>query len=322
MIETATRNHTFHIPVMGTGFTIDTPLKVGRYGISSVISLVDDVLVDQMRKVHSEKAGEPFEPIARNEEDGRARRITAYLDLVDRLLKRQVNELQASPFEAGSEITRYFEMLPEAGLKDKYRLMLAETDPARKAALEQGLRPLAVPGTIDVNIMTKLDRDMYKQGEKLGPEYSDAISALRGYAKSVLRSSIIFSAGMNIRLYGYLPKLKDFIPDDRGHMEKKVILKVSDYRSAFIQGKLLAKKGVWVSEYRIESGLNCGGHAFATKGILIGPILEEFKNRREELVEQLHKFFVKAMGDRGELFPPTASHPHHRTGRNRNGRRK
>jgi len=30
--------HSFHIPVMGTGFTIDTPLKVARYGISSVIS--------------------------------------------------------------------------------------------------------------------------------------------------------------------------------------------------------------------------------------------------------------------------------------------
>ena len=26
--------HTFHIPVMGTGFTIDTPLRVAKYGIS------------------------------------------------------------------------------------------------------------------------------------------------------------------------------------------------------------------------------------------------------------------------------------------------
>ena len=34
--------HTFHIPVMGTGFTIDTPLKVARYGVSSVIQIVDD----------------------------------------------------------------------------------------------------------------------------------------------------------------------------------------------------------------------------------------------------------------------------------------
>ena len=31
---------------VGTGFTIDTPLKVARYGISSVVSLVDDVLIE------------------------------------------------------------------------------------------------------------------------------------------------------------------------------------------------------------------------------------------------------------------------------------
>ncbi len=36
---------------MGTGFTIDTPIKVAKYGISSVISLVDDVLIEQMRNL-------------------------------------------------------------------------------------------------------------------------------------------------------------------------------------------------------------------------------------------------------------------------------
>ena len=30
--------HSLHIPVMGTAFTIDTPLKVGKFGISSVVS--------------------------------------------------------------------------------------------------------------------------------------------------------------------------------------------------------------------------------------------------------------------------------------------
>ena len=43
--------HSFHIPVMGTGFMIDAPLRVAKYGISSVISLVDDVLIEQMRQV-------------------------------------------------------------------------------------------------------------------------------------------------------------------------------------------------------------------------------------------------------------------------------
>jgi hypothetical protein len=48
-------------------------------------------------------------------------------------------------------------------------------------------------------------------------------------------------------------------------LNKKIILKVSDFRSAMIQ-ELLAR--TLVSEYRIESGLNCGGHAFATEGHL------------------------------------------------------
>ena len=70
-----------------------------------------------------------------------------------------------------------------------------------------------------------------------------------------------FSAGMNPRLYGYIADFDDFYPS-RMENKKKIVLKVSDYRSAIIQGKFLAKKGLWVSEYRIESGLNCGGHVF------------------------------------------------------------
>ena len=53
--------HSFHIPVMGTGFTIDTPLKVARYGISSVISLVDDVLIEQ---VHNSCGSLPLQFLA------------------------------------------------------------------------------------------------------------------------------------------------------------------------------------------------------------------------------------------------------------------
>jgi len=32
--------HSFHVPVMGIAFTIDTPIKIAKYGISSVISLL------------------------------------------------------------------------------------------------------------------------------------------------------------------------------------------------------------------------------------------------------------------------------------------
>ena len=292
-------SHSFHIPVMGTGFTIDTPLRVAKYGISSVIPLVDDVLVEQVRKYHCEKHGEPYEEISNRDQDARALRITAYLNLLDRLIRPQIEGLQASPFEDGSEITRYFEMLPETPLKQAYGEMLATTEPEAKARMQEDLRQRAVPGSIDVNIMTKLDRDVYWDGKKLPAEFTDAMAALRGFANSTLNSSVVFSAGINQRLYTYAATFDDFFPDDNGELKKKIILKVSDYRSASIQGRFLAKKGLWVSEYRIESGLNCGGHAFATDGYLLGPVLEEFKEKRQELTDTLHAAYAKALADRG-----------------------
>ena len=39
--------HSFHIPVLGVGYSVDTPLKVARYGISSVMSIVDDALLEK-----------------------------------------------------------------------------------------------------------------------------------------------------------------------------------------------------------------------------------------------------------------------------------
>ena len=291
--------HSFHIPVMGTGFTIDTALRVAKYGISSVIPLVDDVLIEQVRKYHCEKHGEPYEKITNQDQDARAKRITAYLNLVDRLVRPQVEALQASPFEEGSEITRYFEMLPKTPLKQAYDQMLATSDPKAKARMQEELRQQAVPGSIDVNIMTKLDRDVYWDGKQLPAEFADAMAALRGFANSTLNSSVVFSAGINQRLYTYAATFDDFFPDDTNQLKKKIILKVSDYRSASIQGRFLAKRGLWVSEYRIESGLNCGGHAFATDGYLLGPVLEEFKEKRQELIETLHSTYAKALAERG-----------------------
>jgi hypothetical protein len=154
--------------------------------------------------------------------------------------------------------------------------------------------------------MTKLDCDKFVKGVKLPPEFSDAKSALRGFARSVVRSSVVCSAGMNREFYKYFTSFEDFFPDDNGALKKKIILKVSDFRSAEIQGKLLAKLGLWVSEFRIESGLNCGGHAFATKGKLLGPILEEFKDKREELAGDFHVLYndaLKKMG-RPEVVNP------------------
>jgi len=289
--------HTFHVPVMGTAFSIDTPVKVARYGIHSVISLVDDTLIEQMRKFYCEKEGETYTPITKYEEDFRARRITAYLDLVNRIVQRQFAELKASAFEPGTEITKYFEMLAEDSvLKAAWRHMLACTDTKLKADLQKNLRESIKPGDINVNIMTKLDRNNYdNQGALLPAEFSDALSALRGYAQSNLQSAIVFSAGINRRLYTYAEQFKDFYADAAGHIKKRIILKVSDFRSSIVQGKFFAKKGLWISEYRIESGLNCGGHAFATDGFLMGPILEEFRVKRKELITELHNIYNEAL---------------------------
>lgn len=287
--------HSFHIPVMGTGFSIDSPIKVAKYGISSVISLVDDVLIEQIRKYYCQLFKQDYTPIGNEEKDARAKRITSYLNLVNEIVEKDFTMLKNAPFDENSEIVKYFEMLPDdAELKKSYKEMQREPDAERKSALQDRLRKEIKPGSIDVNIMTKLDCDIYKNGEKQAPECSDAMSALRGYAKSDLASSVVFSAGINRKLYSYIEKFTDFFENSVGEMKKKITLKVSDYRSAETQGKMLAKKGIWVSEFRVESGLNCGGHAFPTQGKLLGPVLEEFNTRKEELVKYLHKIYNQA----------------------------
>ncbi|OGT06137.1 MAG: hypothetical protein A2103_03975 [Gammaproteobacteria bacterium GWF2_41_13] len=288
--------HRFYIPIMGTGFTIDTALAVAKYGISSVLSLVDDVLIEQMRKCWCERTCEPYQAISATEHDSRAKRITAYLNLLNKLVQKQIAKLKSSLFESDSEITRYFELLPDDGNeKQAYQAMLSESNEQKKHHLQQSLRQQIIPGSIDVNIMTKIDRPAFREGKMLPYEYSDAAAALRGYAQSDLDSSVVFSAGFNPHLYGYLTQFEDFFPDQNNALKKRICLKVSDYRSATIQGKYLAKHGLWVSEYRIESPLNCGGHAFINDGQLFGPILEEFKQRKDEFVESLHALYKNAL---------------------------
>ncbi len=299
------QTHRFHIPVLGLGFSIDTPVKIARYGISSVISIIEDELIERMRGFYLQKTGAEYIPIPVTEHDHRAKRITAYLNLVNRMVNRQVDELKKLPFEKGSEINTYFELLPDQSeFKRSYNRMCSLPEGEEKEILQQQLRDSIAPGSIDVNIMAKVDNLKYdKDGIPLPSEYSDALSALRGYARSELRSSIVFSAGYNPRLYQYLEKFPDFFPDGNGEVKKKIIVKVSDYRSALLQGKLLAKKGLWVSEFRIESGLNCGGHAFATDGLLLGPILEEFKQNREKLVAELWDMCKSSAAAAGTIYP-------------------
>lgn len=289
--------HNFHIPVMGIAYTIDTPIKVAAYGINSAISIVEDNLIEVMRKVYYQKNNEPYIPITKKHDDYRARRITDYLNLVNKTIKKHLEEIRNSSMEAGSELVKYFEMLPEASLlKQKYLQFLNTEEPEKKKLIEDELRKEVKAGEIEVNIMTKVDRDINDKAGDPIPNHSDALTALKGYAKSDLEnSSVVFSAGMNPRLFNYLESFREFDALDWGRFRKKIAIKVSDFRSALIQGKYLAKKGIWVSEFRIESGLNCGGHAFATQGSLMGPILEEFKNRKKELQDSLFEIYSKSI---------------------------
>ncbi|MBI5474829.1 MAG: hypothetical protein HY961_21015 [Ignavibacteriae bacterium] len=294
--------HTFHIPVMGIGFTVDTPAKVAHYGISSVISLVDDMLIEKMRELYSGKFGVQYTAITEKDHDHRAKRITAYLNLLDKIVHEKFVKLKRSVEEHREELHKFIDMLPDlSAVKQKFHELVAQNTLTRDlhAWLDHHLHP----GSIDVNIMTKLDKDNYRNDEKLAVEFNDAHAALRGFAESTLRSSIVFSAGMNPRLYSYAETFNDFYPDAEGNLKKKIILKVSDYRSAIIQGKFLAKKGLWVSEYRIESGLNCGGHAFATEGYLMGPILEEFKNNRASLIHTTFELLAAALKNKNRHCP-------------------
>ncbi len=289
-----TNTHTFHIPVMGIGFTLDTPLMVSQYGIDSVVSLVDDILIEKIRKMYCGKYGVLYEEISNKSTDYRAERITSYLNLMNDLAKKKIEELKNVTLEKRDELVKHFSMMPDSSaIKQEFKSL---TDKFFNVAeIGKWLKDNLSMGSIDVNIMTKLDRQNYVKDEKLPNEYNDAHAALRGYANSDLCSSLILSAGMNPRLYTYLESFEDFRPDANGDIKKKIVLKVSDYRSALIQGKFLAKKGLWVSEYRIESGLNCGGHAFATDGYLMGPILEEFREKRQELAESVHAVLVQSL---------------------------
>jgi hypothetical protein len=291
--------HRFHIPVMGTGFTIDTPVKLARYGIHSVVSMGDDRLAERMRKAHAEEYGLPYAPILESEPDCRAKRFTAYLDQMQDIVDAQMESMLALPLEEGTDLWRCFQLLPEGPASAAFRRWRTEPNQARKQVLERRLRESLHAGRIDVNIMTKVDRTVTHKGVVLPVDGSDALAGLRGFANSRVRGSVVFSAGMNPRLYGLLGRLDAFQPRPDGVLEKEVIMKVSDYRSAEIQGRYLAKKGVWISEYRMESGLNCGGHAFATDGILMGPILEEFRSKRSDLHDGLRAVWMAAQAARG-----------------------
>ncbi|HKJ30382.1 MAG TPA: hypothetical protein VKA34_01085 [Balneolales bacterium] len=300
--------HTFHIPVMGTGHSVDTPIRVAPFGISSVISIVDDLLLEKIRKYYCEKFELPYSNIPRTAEDGRARRITEYLNTVQEIVTLKMEEFRNEPFFQDNEKSKYFDLLPDFHtLKQAYQKLLSMNESPERDNLENELANKMQPGPIDVNIMAKVDRVTYdKNDQPLSSEYTDANAALRGFAHSKLESSVIFSAGFNPNLYNYITQFRDFYRDKSGEIKKRIVLKVSDFRSALIQGKYLAKKGLEISEFRIESGLNCGGHAFPSDGYLLPTILQEFKEKKDQLKKQFTPLVERFYEEMGWEYPEAA----------------
>jgi hypothetical protein len=274
------------------------------------MSIVDDALIERVRRHYCASSNVAYQPISAREPDARARRITAWLDLVHLLVERQLDEVRALPFEPGNDKTKYFELLPDGALRRTYLECVAMPAGHEKRRTEAALTAAMVAGSADVNIMTKLDRARVdRDGVALGPEYSDAKAALRGFAASRLESNLVLSAGMNPTLLGMLESFPDFYRDADGRVRKGVVLKVSDFRSALVQGKFLARKGIEVREFRIESGLNCGGHAFATEGELLGPILAEFRDRRDSFPETFEPAIRQYYEKRGRAFAGGSRRP-------------
>ena len=261
--------HKIHIPVMGICYTADTPIRVAHLGITSVISLVDDGLLEEYRMAYAERLGLDLG----SPQTTRVGRIRSYLDFVADEVDRKFTRLCAERFDGGSDKDLYFLMLPlDSRLRVEYDGIFAKTGLARIAA-EAALTEKMEPGEIQANIMVSLNHD------------EAAFDAVRGFAASKVKGSLVLSAGVNLAVFEEIAKYKDFYRTRDKAPTKKIILKVSDYRSALVQGRYLAKKGLEVYEYRIESGVNCGGHAFFESKKLLLDVVREFVEKRKELFE-------------------------------------
>ena len=269
--------HKIHIPVMGICYTADTPVRVAHFGITSVISLVDDGLLEEYRMAYAERLGLDLG----SPQTTRIGRIRSYLDFVADEVERKFARLCGCRFDGGSDKDLYFLMLPlDSRLRVEYDGVFAKTGLARIAA-EAALTEKMEPGEIQANIMVGLNHE------------EAAFDAVRGFAASKVKGALVLSAGVNLAVFEEIAKYKDFYRTRDRAPSKKIILKVSDYRSALIQGRYLAKKGLEVYEYRIESGVNCGGHAFFESKKLLLDVVREFVEKRKELFETTSAMITK-----------------------------
>lgn len=104
--------HTFHIPVMGLSYTIDSPIRVAHFGISSVISIIDDDILEKMNNFYSKKFNFSYESISTKVEDYRAKRVTAYLDMVNEVVHQKFESFKHELSKNKELLDNYTQMLP------------------------------------------------------------------------------------------------------------------------------------------------------------------------------------------------------------------
>ena len=104
--------HTFHIPVMGIAYTIDSPIKVGHFGISSVVSIMDDEIIEKMNAFYSEKFNRPYLEITKKIQDYRAKRITSYLNLMDEVVSHKFENFKKELSESKIALENFISTLP------------------------------------------------------------------------------------------------------------------------------------------------------------------------------------------------------------------
>lgn len=119
--------HTFHIPVMGLSYTIDSPIRVAHLGISSVVSITDDELTERMRAFYCKKFLLPYQEITKKCSDYRAERIKEYLNMLHTVVTDKVQQFKEDLVANKSTLEHYVSLLPDASeLKNNLQKFVEE----------------------------------------------------------------------------------------------------------------------------------------------------------------------------------------------------
>lgn len=180
--------HNFHIPVMGLAYTIDSPLRVAHYGISSVISIMDDELIEKMNRFYHTKNENIYSEISPKTEDYRAKRITAYLDMIQDVVQEKFKTFKEDLSTSREKLDEYIAILPNKSDVKKRLQNLREQKENFTENIKNFLDSNLSAGSIDVNIMTKVDKDNFDKNVQLPIIFNDAHVSLRGFANSKLSS--------------------------------------------------------------------------------------------------------------------------------------